>query len=433
VKRLEKNLYDNYVNILKHELVPALGCTEPIAIAYASAKAVQVLGEFPEHIELSCSGNIIKNVKGVTVPNSGGLRGIEIAAILGAVGGNADRELEVLDAVNEADIARTRELAEQGMCSCSLAEDVPKLYIVAKAIKGDSFAEVTIVNHHTNITRIVRNEEVLFDRPVEAESEEAGVDRSKLTVKDILEFADAVKMGDVEEVIARQVELNSAIAQEGLDNNYGAQIGKTLMHVWGKSVSTRACARAAAGSDARMGGCSLPVVINSGSGNQGMTVSLPVIAYAEEWEVSREKMYRALVVSNLIAIHQKQYIGSLSAYCGAVSAACGAGAGITYLYGGSYEQVSLTIINTLGNVGGIVCDGAKSSCAAKIASSVEAAIMAFHMSMQNKSFLPGEGIIQGDIEETIKTMGYIGRVGMRATDTEILNVMIDRADVDQDC
>lgn len=205
------------------------------------------------------------------------------------------------------------------------------------------------------------------------------------------------------------------------------------MHVWGKGITTRACARAAAGSDARMGGCSMPVVINSGSGNQGMTVSLPVITYAEEWEVSRAKLYRSLVVSNLVAIHQKYYIGSLSAYCGAVSAACGAGAGITYMYGGTYQQVSLTIINTLGNVGGIVCDGAKPSCAAKIASSVDAALMAFHMSIQNKSFLPGEGIIRGDVEETIKSMGYIGRVGMKATDTEILNIMIDRVNVDQDC
>ena len=216
-------------------------------------------------------------------------------------------------------------------------------------------------------------------------------------------------------------------------NNYGSQIGKTLMHVWGKSVTTRACARAAAGSDARMGGCSMPVVINSGSGNQGMTVSLPVIVFADEWEVSHEKLCRSLVVSNLIAIHQKYYIGSLSAYCGAVSAACGAGAGITYMYGGTYQQVSLTIINTLGNVGGIVCDGAKPSCAAKIASSVDAALMAFQLSIQNKSFLPGEGIIKDDIEETIKSMGYIGRVGMRSTDTEILNVMIDRADINQGC
>lgn len=430
---MDSALYANYLNILKHELVPALGCTEPIAIAYASAKAVQVLGEFPDTIEMSCSGNIIKNVKGVTVPNSGGMKGIDVAAILGAVGGNADKALEVLEGITPEHIARTKALLAKKICSCSLVEGVANLYITAKAAKGDHFAEVTIINHHTNITKIVKDGQVLLDLPVEAEAEDAGIDKSRLTVKDILEFANEVRFEDIEEVIGRQVKMNSAIAQEGLDNNYGAQIGKTLMHVWGKGVTTRACARAAAGSDARMGGCSMPVVINSGSGNQGMTVSLPVIAYAEEWEVSRDKMYRSLVVSNLIAIHQKFYIGSLSAYCGAVSAACGAGAGITYMYGGSYQQVSLTIINTLGNIGGIVCDGAKPSCAAKIASSIDAALMAFHLSIQNKSFLPGEGIIKGDVEETIKSMGYIGRVGMRSTDTEILNVMIDRVNVDVEC
>lgn len=430
---MERSLYDNYVNILTHELVPALGCMEPIAIAFASAKAVQVLGEFPERIEVDCSGNMIKNVKGVTVPNSGGMKGIDAAAILGAVGGDSERELEVLEGITPEHIERAKELAARKICTCNLVDGVENLYITARVIRGEHFAEVTIVSHHTNVIKIVKDGEILLDRPVEAESEEAGIDKSRLTVKDILDFAKEVRIEDIDEVITRQVELNSAIAQEGLDNNYGAQIGKTLMHVWGKSATTRACARAAAGSDARMGGCSLPVVINSGSGNQGITVSLPVIVYAQEWEVSREKMYRALVVSNLIAIHQKHYIGSLSAYCGAVSAACGAGAGITYMYGGSYEQVSLTIINTLGNVGGIVCDGAKPSCAAKIASSVDAALMAFHLSIQNRSFLPGEGIIKGDIEETIKSMGYIGRVGMRSTDTEILNVMIDRINVNQEC
>lgn len=430
---MDSALYANYLNILKHELVPALGCTEPIAIAYASAKAVQVLGEFPDTIEMNCSGNIIKNVKGVTVPNSGGMKGIDVAAILGAVGGNADKALEVLEGITPAHITRTKELLARKICSCSLVEGVANLYITARVVKDEHFAEVTIINHHTNITKIVKDGQVLLDLPVEAEAEDAGIDKSLLTVKDILEFANEVRFEDIEEVIGRQVKMNSAISQEGLDNNYGAQIGKTLMHVWGKGVTTRACARAAAGSDARMGGCSMPVVINSGSGNQGMTVSLPVIAYAEEWEVSRDKMYRSLVVSNLIAIHQKFYIGSLSAYCGAVSAACGAGAGITYMYGGSYQQVSLTIINTLGNIGGIVCDGAKPSCAAKIASSVDAALMAFHLSIQNKSFLPGEGIIKGDVEETIKSMGYIGRVGMRSTDTEILNVMIDRVNVDVEC
>lgn len=430
---MDSALYANYLAILKHELVPALGCTEPIAIAYAAAKARQVLGDFPDTVEMQLSGNIIKNVKGVTVPNSGGMKGIDTAAVLGIVGGNADKALEVLEEIRPEHIEKTKELVERQICSCTLVEGVSNLYIVAKVTKGEHSAEVTIVDQHTNITKILKDGKVLLSKESREEETSSDIDKSKLTVKDILDFADQVQIEDVEEILERQIRLNTAISQEGLDNNYGAQIGKTLMHVWGKGITTRACARAAAGSDARMGGCSMPVVINSGSGNQGMTVSLPVIAYAEEWEVSRQKLYRSLVVSNLIAIHQKHYIGSLSAYCGAVSAACGAGAGITYMYGGNYQQVSLTIINTLGNIGGIVCDGAKPSCAAKIASSVDAALMAFHLSIQNKSFLPGEGIIRGDVEETIKSMGYIGRVGMRSTDTEILNIMIDRVDVDRDC
>lgn len=430
---MDSALYENYLDILRSELVPALGCTEPIAIAYAAAKARQLLGEFPDSIEMKLSGNIIKNVKGVTVPNSGGLKGIDIAAVLGMTGGNADKALEVLEEITPEHIRKAEALVQKGICTCSLIENVPNLYISAKVRKDGHYAEVTIAEQHTNIIHMEKDGNVLLEKDLQKKDESAAVDKSRLTVKDILDFADQVKLEDIEEVIGRQIRLNTAIAQEGLDNNYGAQIGKTLMHVWGKGATTRACARAAAGSDARMGGCSMPVVINSGSGNQGITVSLPVIVYAEEWEVSKEKLYRSLVVSNLIAIHQKYYIGSLSAYCGAVSAACGAGAGITYMYGGNYHQVSLTIINTLGNVGGIVCDGAKPSCAAKIASSVDAALMAFHLSIQNKSFLPGEGIIKGDVEETIKSMGYIGRVGMRATDTEILNVMIDRANINQDC
>ena len=430
---MDSALYENYLDILRSELVPALGCTEPIAIAYAAAKARQLLGEFPDSIEMKLSGNIIKNVKGVTVPNSGGLKGIDIAAVLGMTGGNADKALEVLEEITPEHIRKAEALVQKGICTCSLIENVPNLYISAKVRKDGHYAEVTIAEQHTNIIHMEKDGNVLLEKDLQKKDESAAVDKSRLTVKDILDFADQVKLEDIEEVIGRQIRMNTAIAQEGLDNNYGAQIGKTLMHVWGKSATTRACARAAAGSDARMGGCSMPVVINSGSGNQGITVSLPVIVYAEEWEVSKEKLYRSLVVSNLIAIHQKYYIGSLSAYCGAVSAACGAGAGITYMYGANYHQVSLTIINTLGNVGGIVCDGAKPSCAAKIASSVDAALMAFHLSIQNKSFLPGEGIIKGDVEETIKSMGYIGRVGMRATDTEILNVMIDRANINQDC
>ena len=429
---MDQKLYNSYVKILKNELVPALGCTEPIAIAYAAAKAHEVLGQMPEKIELCCSGNIIKNVKGVKVPNSNGLKGIDVAATLGVVGGRADRELEVLEDVTEADIEKTKELVQQGFCTCTLKEGVDNLYIVAKVIAGEHSAEVTIVNRHTLISRIVKDGEVLYQIAAHEDSPEY-VDKSVLNVKDILEFADTVKIEDVKDILDRQITMNSAISDEGLNHPYGAQVGRTLLNDYGNDVKIRARARAAAGSDARMSGCSLPVVINSGSGNQGMTVSLPVIEFAKEWNVSQDKLYRALVVSNLIAVHQKKYIGSLSAYCGAVSAGCGAGAAITYLSGGSYEDVSLTIVNTIGNVGGIVCDGAKSSCAAKIASAVDAAILAHYMGQHHRSFQPGEGIVREDVEDTIKSMGYIGRVGMKDTDTEILNIMIDRVDIDEVC
>ena len=416
-------LYANYLNILKQELIPALGCTEPIAIAYAAAKAHQVLGEFPDSVNMSLSGNIIKNVKGVTVPNSGGLKGIDVAAILGIVGGNADKALEVLSEITEDDIARTRELVKQHVCSCSLVEGVDNLYITAKVIKGDHFASVTIEHQHTNITRIEKDGEVILDNPYQAECKTV-IDKSKLTVKDILDFADQVRIEDVQPIIDRQIKLNSAIAQEGLDNNYGAQIGKTLMHVWGKSVTTRACARAAAGSDARMGGCSMPVVINSGSGNQGMTVSLPVIVFADEWEVSHEKLCRSLVVSNLIAIHQKYYIGSLSAYCGAVSAGAGAGAGIAYLCGGGFKEIAHTVVNSLAIVSGIVCDGAKASCAAKIASSVEAGILGYNMYIRGQQFYGGDGIVTKGVEETLQNVGRLGKEGMKETNEEIIKIMI---------
>lgn len=422
---MENANYQNFIAILEHELMPALGCTEPIAIAYAAAKAKEVLGEFPESIEMCCSGNIIKNVKAVTVPNSGGLKGIDVAATLGVVGGDASKELEVLTGVTDEDREQTKKLIEKGFCSCNLQEGVANLYIVARVKSKEHSAEVTIINRHTFITKIVKDGEVLMEHSIDETSNE-NFDKSKLNVKEILEFADMVKMEDVKPVLQRQVELNSAISQEGLSECYGAQVGRTLLEAYGNDVCTRARAAAAAGSDARMSGCSLPVVINSGSGNQGMTVSLPVIEYAKELKVGEEKMYRALVVSNLIAIHQKKYIGSLSAYCGAVSAACGSGAAITYMSGGTYEQVCSTIVNTIANVGGIVCDGAKPSCAAKIASSVEAAILAHHMSMRKRAFQSGEGIVQENIEDTIKSMGYIGRVGMQRTDVEILNIMIDK-------
>ena len=430
---MEKALYDNYVNILKHELIPALGCTEPIAIAYASAKARQVLGDMPDRIEMNLSGNIIKNVKGVTVPNSGGLKGMEVAAVLGAVGGNADVALEVLESVKPEDIELTKKLVAEGICSCELAEGVANLYVEAKAIKGEHYAKVTIVDHHTNITKIEKDGEMLVDRKSEDENADAGIDRLKLTLKDIIDFANEVKIDDVREVLSRQLTMNRAISQEGLDNPWGAQVGKTLLSSRGNDVVTRACARAAAGSDARMSGCSLPVVINSGSGNQGITVSMPVLTYAEEWNISEDKLYRALCVSNLVSVHIKYYIGSLSAFCGAVSAGCGSGAAIAYMYGASYDQIGQTIINTLGNVGGIVCDGAKSSCGAKIVSAVNAAILGFQMAIEGKGFRDGEDIVLSDVEETIRSMGHVGRVGMAGTDIDILNIMIGKTDVNAGC
>ncbi len=425
---MKRENYANFIRILEHELIPALGCTEPIAIAYASAKARSVLGFMPEHIEIKCSGNIIKNVKGVTVPNSGGLVGIEAAAILGALCGNADTELEVLGMVSEDDVARCKTLIAEKMCSTTLVRDVDNLYIVAVLSGKGHSASVSVVNRHTLITRIEHDGEVIFINDIAA-SEQRKEDYSGLNVRSILDFANEVDIEDVRSIISRQIEMNSAIAAEGIKGTYGAAVGYTLLQVFGDNVRTRACAMAAAGSDARMGGCALPVIINSGSGNQGMTVSLPVIEYAKDLKVSEEKLYRALVLSNLIAIHLKKYIGSLSAFCGAVSAASAAGAGISYLFGGGYEEIGYTLINTLGNVGGIVCDGAKASCAAKIASGVHAAIVSHYMGSHERVFRSGEGFIKDDLETTIRSMGYIGRVGMKETDEEILNIMIDKVDV----
>ncbi len=420
--------YATFVRILEHELIPALGCTEPIAIAYAAAKAREVLETEPEHIEIQCSGNIIKNVKGVTVPNSGGLVGIEAAAILGALCGSADTQLEVLGAVTPEGIERCKALVKEKMCSVSLVKDVENLYIVAVLSAGGHEARVSVVNRHTLITRIEKDGEVLYTHDVAA-MQQRTEDYSGLNVASAIDFADNVDIEDIRPIISRQIEMNSAIAREGITGSYGARVGYTLMQVFGDNVRTRACAMAAAGSDARMGGCALPVVINSGSGNQGMTVSLPVIEYAKDLNVSEEKLYRALVLSNLIAIHLKKYIGSLSAFCGAVSAASAAGAGISYLFGGGYEEIGYTIVNTLGNVGGIVCDGAKASCAAKIASAVHAAIVSHYMGSHERVFRAGEGFIKEDLESTIRSMGYIGRVGMKETDEEILNIMIDKVDV----
>ena len=421
---------DIFLRTLERELIPALGCTEPIAIAYAAAKARQILELEPEGIRLRCSGNIIKNVKGVAVPNAGGLKGVEAAAILGAVGGDADRELEVLQAVRPEHLERTRELLDTGFCRCSLQENVANLYLVAEVFSGAHTASVTIINRHTLITRMEKDGKVLFSQDPVVQKEE-DTDWSGWSVPAIVEFAETVDLSKVKALLDGQIELNSAISGAGLNRAYGAQIGRTLLDVCEDTVWTRAKVRAAAASDARMGGCSLPVVINSGSGNQGLTVSLPVIEYAKHLGVCREKLYRALLISNLTSIFQKHFIGSLSAFCGAVTAAAGCGAAITWLHGGTLENICDTIANTVANVGGMVCDGAKASCAAKIASAVDAAIMAHHLSMRGLRFQPGEGIIQNDPQKTIQSLGYIGRVGMKHTDVEILNLMLGNVDLEK--
>lgn len=415
-----------YAQILKEELVPALGCTEPTCIAYVSAKARQVLGMEPNGITIESSGNIIKNVKGAVVPNTGNLRGIEAAAVVGVFGGDPDRELEVLSAVKQEDLDRAMKAAKNGFCKVKLLDTPANLHVIATVTaEGGHYACVEIVHTHTNIVRIEKDGKKLLSKPFNPNDfNQSLTDRGCLNVKDILEYADKADISPIRDVIETQIRCNTKISEEGLSHPYGACVGATLRKYYGDDVKVRARAAAAAGSDARMSGCILPVVINSGSGNQGMTVSLPVIEYAKELKVSHEKLLRALVLSNLLATHQKTAIGRLSAYCGAVSAACGAGAAITYLCGGSYEQICLTIINSLGNVSGMVCDGAKPSCAAKIASAVDAAIMGHCMAMQNKGFSAGEGLITGDIESTLRNIGRLGHDGMRETDHEILEMMI---------
>ena len=420
---MDKKLYDGYVAILKHELVPALGCTEPIAIAFAAAKARDVLGCFPEHITAYLSGNIIKNVKSVIVPNSNGERGIEIAAALGCTGGDAKLEFQVLQPVTQEDIDRAKALVEDGFCTTRYVEDKDNLYIRIEACAGAQTASVTVEHEHTHITRIEKNGEVTY-------SAEAGVsggdsvDKSILSVRGILDFANEVNLDDVRSILQRQIDMNTAISEEGLSGKYGASVGKVMIEIDGDHVEGRAAARAAAGSDARMNGCSMPVVINSGSGNQGMTVTLPICEYAHTWNKDNDTMLRALAMANLISVHIKRHIGNLSAFCGAVSAGCGAACGIAYMDGCDYNQISMTITNTLCNVGGIVCDGAKSSCAAKIASAVSAGLLSYRMAKEGKCFGTGEGLVGDDIEETIENIGRMGRDGMHSTDVEILNIMV---------
>lgn len=423
---MDKATCGAFLDILKAELKKAQGCTEPIAIALAAAKASEILGMQPETLEIRCSANMFKNAKCVTVPNSNGMKGIGAAAALGALGGRPEKELEVLSQVTEEHCRQAETFLREGRFSYQILDGVDNLYVSVTAKGNGHSATVTISHTHTSIVRIEKDGTVIF----QSNGSEAGAgetdleqEKEKLTVKAILEFAEQVPLEEIESVISQQVEFNLAISRAGMAESFGAEVGKALLAEEPDSVRARAKARAAAGSDARMSGCLLPVVINSGSGNQGLTVTMPVLTYGEHLGVSREKLYRALVISNLISIHEKRYLGQLSAFCGAVTAAAGAGAAITYLYGGSYEQICGTIVNTLASAGGMVCDGAKPSCAAKISCAVDAAITGMEMSLKNRAFLPGEGIVQEEIERTIKAAGYLGRVGMQQTDREILQLM----------
>lgn len=421
---MEKKTYDAYVKILEEELVPAMGCTEPIAIAYAAAVARETLGMLPDQVEIGASGNIIKNVKSVVVPNTGGLRGIPAAAAAGISAGKAEKKLEVLADITEQEIDAIADYLKQAEFHVESAESGCIFDILVTVKKDGHRASVRIQGHHTNLVRIEKDGEVLLDREYTEENVKKGeADRSLLNVREIIQFADEAKISDVREIIERQISYNTAIAKEGMSGNWGACIGKILLQSYGNSVQNRAKAMAAAGSDARMNGCEMPVVINSGSGNQGMTASLPVIVYGEELNVSKEQLIRALLVSNLVTIHLKTGIGTLSAYCGAISAGCGAGAGITYLYGGGYTEISHTIVNALAINSGVVCDGAKASCAAKIASAVEAGVLGMKMYQFGSQFYGGDGIVAKGIEETIENVGKLARDGMRETDKKIIEIM----------
>ena len=422
-------LYETYVQILHEELVPAMGCTEPIAVAYAGALARQTLGTLPERIELTVSGNIIKNVKSVIVPHTGGRKGLPVAVAAGVRVGDADAQLEVLANVTEEQLPLLDEYLFAAEITVSKSPLRCPFDIQVRVFAGGDTAFVQIVGSHTNVVRIEKNGEVLLNKPFSEEAAQPPESRRSLTVEDIIAFADEVDLDDVRAPIARQIEYNTAIAEAGLTGQYGAAIGKILLDSYGDSVQNRAKAWAAAGSDARMNGCEKPVVINSGSGNQGATASLPVIIYAQKHNIGREQLLRALALSDLIAIHLKSGIGRLSAYCGAVCAATGAGCAMTYLDGGTLEQIDQTITNSIATSSGMVCDGAKPSCAAKIATSLESAIMAHDLAMANRAFQSGEGIVMDNVEQTIDAVGCVASQGMHITDQVILNLMTQQKGV----
>lgn len=421
---MDQTIYAAYVDILHEELVPAMGCTEPIAVAYAGALARRALGALPERIELCVSGNIIKNVKSVIVPHTGGRKGLKVAVAVGACCGDAERELEVISSVTDEQLRELDAYLDTVDVAITSSTANCPFDIQVTAHAGADTAYARIVAHHTNVVSLRKNDTVLIDEPFSDDVVQPAENRSLLSVENIVRFADEADLADVEDVLSRQIEYNMAIAEDGMSGRYGAKIGQILLKSYGNSIQNRAKAWAAAGSDARMCGCEKPVVINSGSGNQGMTASIPVIVYARELGATRDALLRALIVSNLVTIHLKTGIGSLSAYCGATSAGAGAGAGICYLYGGGYDQISHTIVNALAINSGMICDGAKASCAAKIASAVEAGLLGMQMYLHDSQFYGGDGIVIKGVENTIRAVSQIAREGMRGTDQQIISLMI---------
>lgn len=418
----EDSLYSIYVQILKEELVMAMGCTEPIAISYACAKATQVLDHLPDRIVVKASGSIIKNVKSVIVPHTNGLKGIEVAAAAGALYGDVDAKLEVLSRATREQIEELPEYVQNTNITVQHIEQGHVFDLEIHVYYEQEHASVRIVDTHTNIVQIEKNWQVIFED--KTTSLELKADHSALIMKQIWDFSQTVDIDDIKEILDRQITCNMAIANEGIHNSYGANIGHVILNMDSDCVKTRAKAYAAAGSDARMNGCELPVVINSGSGNQGITCCVPVVVYAKELDCTQEQLYRALVLSNLTAIYIKTGIGTLSAFCGAVSAGAAAGAGIAYLHNGTYKEIQHTIVNALAILSGTICDGAKASCAAKIASSVDAGIMGYYMYKNKQQFYAGDGIVAHGVDETIQNIGTLGSQGMLQTNDKIIEMMI---------
>lgn len=420
---MEKELYNAYVRILEQELVPAMGCTEPIAVAYAAAVAAKNLPVLPQKVRIRVSSNIIKNVKSVIVPNTGGLHGLEAAAAAGIIAGDPEAKLLVISKVTGAQQAQIADYLKAANFSVEESRS-GALFDIQIILEGGGHKGVCrIAGEHTNIVQIEADGTTILQRALETSDEESA-EKALLSVEKIVEFADAADLKDVRHILDQQIQCNMAIAEEGLKNNYGARIGQVLLATRGNDVVTRAKAYAAAASDARMGGCEMPVVINSGSGNQGITSSVPVIIYARELNASQEQLYRALLVANLVTLHLKSGIGPLSAYCGAISAGCGAAAGVTYLYGGKFREIAHTIVNAIAINSGVICDGAKASCAAKIASAVEAGILGMEMFRQGSQFVGGDGIVSKGVENTIDNVSRLASEGMRKTDAEIIKIML---------